>query len=158
MRMCMSCHRMWKECHFFNRSWKENNKVIPVQIDYVVAIPTKKTMEKMKIENDTIFMFELYRFDDSKKKESLKYIAPNKMIFENGLEFVVLYRCASQERCHNYIEKEIVEELGDIEGKYELIIWPIKEHFEPTDVELLHKEVLEKSLEECQDCICSNCG
>lgn len=107
----------------------------------------------MKIENDTIFMFELYRFDDSKKKESLKYIAPNKMIFENGLEFVVLYRCASQERCHNYIEKEIVEELGDIEGKYELIIWPIKEHFEPTDVELLHKEVLEKSLEECQDCI-----
>ena len=52
----------------------------------------------MKIENDTIFMFELYRFDDSKKKESLKYIAPNKMIFENGLEFVVLYRCASQER------------------------------------------------------------
>ena len=31
----------------------------------------------MKIENDTIFMFELYRFDDSKKKESLKYIAPN---------------------------------------------------------------------------------
>ena len=51
----------------------------------------------MKIENDTIFMFELYRFDDSKKKESLKYIAPNKMIFENGLEFVVLYRCASQE-------------------------------------------------------------
>ena len=36
----------------------------------------------MKIENDTIFMFELYRFDDSKKKESLKYIAPNKMIFE----------------------------------------------------------------------------
>lgn len=124
----------------------------------MVAIPTKKTMEKMKIENDTIFMFELYRFDDSKKKESLKYIAPNKMIFENGLEFVVLYRCASQERCHNYIEKEIVEELGDIEGKYELIIWPIKEHFEPTDVELLHKEVLEKSLEECQDCICSNCG
>lgn len=90
----------------FNRSWKENNKVIPVQIDYVVAIPTKKTMEKMKIENDTIFMFELYRFDDSKKKESLKYIAPNKMIFENGLEFVVLYRCASQERCHNYIEKK----------------------------------------------------
>ena len=86
----------------------------------MVAIPTKKTMEKMKIENDTIFMFELYRFDDSKKKESLKYIAPNKMIFENGLEFVVLYRCASQERCHNYIEKEIVEELGDIEGKYEL--------------------------------------
>ncbi len=70
-------------------------------------------------------MFELYRFDDSKKKESLKYIAPNKMIFENGLEFVVLYRCASQE-CHNYIEKEIVEELGDIEEKYELIIWPIK--------------------------------
>lgn len=55
----------------------------------MVAIPTKKTMEKMKIENDTIFMFELYRFDDSKKKESLKYIAPNKMIFENGLEFVV---------------------------------------------------------------------
>lgn len=139
---------------FFNRSWKENNKDIPVQIDYAVAIPTKKTMEKMKIENDTIFMFELYRFDDSKKKESLKYIAPNKMIFENGLEFVVLYRCASQERCHNYIEKE----LGDIEGKYELIIWPIKEHFEPTDVELLHKEVLEKSFEECQDCICSNCG
>lgn len=84
---------------FFNRSWKENNKDIPVQIDYVVAIPTKSTMEEMKIENDTIFMFELYRFDDSKKKESLKYIAPDKMVWENGLEFAVLYRCASQERC-----------------------------------------------------------
>ena len=137
---------------------KKTIKLFQFKLIMWLLFQRKKTMEKMKIENDTIFMFELYRFDDSKKKESLKYIAPNKMIFENGLEFVVLYRCASQERCHNYIEKEIVEELGDIEGKYELIIWPIKEHFEPTDVELLHKEVLEKSLEECQDCICSNCG
>lgn len=65
---------------FWGRVWKEGCKDIEVQIDYVLAIPTQTTREEMSIEEDTIFYFELYRFDDSKKKDSLKYIAPNKMI------------------------------------------------------------------------------
>ena len=67
---------------FWGRVWKEGCKDIEVQIDYVLAIPTQTTREEMSIEEDTIFYFELYRFDDSKKKDSLKYIAPNKMIYQ----------------------------------------------------------------------------
>lgn len=64
---------------FFDMSWKEGFRDIEVQIDYVIAVPTKDTKKEMKIENETVFVFELYRFDDSKKKESLKYISPDRM-------------------------------------------------------------------------------
>ena len=143
---------------FWGRVWKEGCKDIEVQIDYVLAIPTQTTREEMSIEEDTIFYFELYRFDDSKKKDSLKYIAPNKMIWQNGLEFEVLFRCSSQERCGNYIEQELSKKLEDLENKYKVIAWPVKEHFPYTEVELLHKEVLEKSFESSKECRCANCG
>lgn len=143
---------------FFNMFWKEGYKDIQVQIDYVVAIPTEATREKMKIEDKTIFAFEMYRFDDSKKKESLKYIAPNRMVWGNGLEFDVLFRCASQERCHNYLEKEFWEGLEESGKDYKLVLWPVKEHFNCTEVELLHKDVLERSLKNYKECVCSNCG
>lgn len=140
---------------FFKKSWKEGFRDIQVQIDYVIAVPTKETKEAMKLENETVFVFELYRFDDSKKKESLKYVSPDRMKWKGGFEFEVWFRCATQERCHNYIEHELAEKIGD---SYEVVIWPIKEHLDCTDVELLHKDVLLKSLNNQKDCICANCG
>lgn len=140
---------------FFTRTWKEGFRDIGVQLDYVVAIPTDDTKESMKIEKDTVFIFELYRFDDSKKKESLKYISPNLMRWENGFEFEVWYRCSTQERCHKYIDKEMSKKIGD---SYEVVIWPVREHFDCSDVEILHKDVLLKSLENQKECICTNCG
>lgn len=140
---------------FFDMSWKEGFRDIEVQIDYVIAVPTKDTKEEMKLENETVFVFELYRFDDSKKKESLKYISPDRMKWKNGFEFEVWFRCATQERCHNYIEYELSEKTGD---SYEVVVWPVKEHFDCTDVELLHKNILLKSLDNQKVCICVNCG
>jgi len=140
---------------FFEMSWKDGRQDIEVQIDYVIAVPTKNTKDEMKLEKETVFVFELYRFDESKKKESLKYISPNRMKWQGGFEFEVWFRCATQERCHNYIEFELSEKIGD---SYEVVIWPIKEHFECNDVELLHKEILLKSLKNQKDCKCANCG
>ena len=140
---------------FFEMTWKEGFSDVEVQVDYVIAIPTKTTKDTMEIEKETVFVFELYRFDDSKKKESLKYIAPDRMKWKNGFEFEVYFRCATQERCHEYIENELSEKIGD---SYEIVVWPIKEHFDYTDVELLHKEVLLKSLNSQKKCICANCG
>lgn len=140
---------------FFTRTWKEGFRDIEVQLDYVVAIPTKDTKESMKIEKDTVFIFELYRFDDSKKKESLKYISPNIMRWKNGFEFEVWFRCSTQERCHKYIDNELSKKIGD---SYEVVIWPVREHFNCTDVEILHKNVLLKSLDNQKKCICANCG
>lgn len=140
---------------FFNMSWKQGFRDIEVQIDYVIAIPTQDTKTAMKIENKTIFIFELYRFDNSKKKESLKYISPDRMKWKNGFEFEVWFRCATQERCHNYIEQEMAKKIGD---DYEIVLWPVKEHFDCTDVELLHKDILLKFLEKQKECICANCG
>lgn len=139
----------------FNVSWKKGIRDIQIQIDYVVAVPTENTKKEMEIENETVFVFELYRFNESKKKESIKYIPPNRMKWENGFEFEVWFRCATQERCHNYIEHELCKK---IEGSYEVVIWPVKKHFECTDIELLHKEVLLKSFDNQKECICSNCG
>lgn len=140
---------------FFTMSWKEGFRDIEVQIDYVIAVPTNDTKKEMKLENETIFVFELYRFDNSKKKESLKYIPPNIMKWKNGFKFEVWFRCATQERCHNYIEHELSKKIGD---SYQVVIWPVKEHFDSTDVELLHKDILLKSLDDQKSCICANCG
>lgn len=140
---------------FLEINWKEEFPDPEVQVDYVIATPTKTTKDKMKLEKDTVFVFELYRFDDSKKKESLKYITPNIMKWKNGFEFEVWFRCATQERCHNYIENQLSKKISD---SYEVVLWPIKEHFSPTDVELLNKDVLLKSFESQKDCLCSNCG
>ncbi|WP_459482360.1 hypothetical protein [Clostridium saccharoperbutylacetonicum] len=140
---------------FLKVSWKEGFNDIQVQLDYVIAVPSDDTKEFMKIEKDTVFIFELYRFDDSKKKESLKYIPPNIMKWTNGLEFEVLFRCATQERCHKYIDNELSNKIGD---SYEVVIWPVREHFDCTDVETLHKDVLLKSLDTQNECKCINCG
>ncbi len=140
---------------FFDMSWKEGFRDIEVQLDYVIAVPTKDTKKEMKIENETVFVFELYRFDDSKKKESLKYISPDRMKWKNGFEFEVWFRCATQERCHKYIEHELSEKIGD---SYDIVMWPVKEYFGCTDVELLHKNILLNSLDNQKACICANCG
>ena len=140
---------------FFEMSLKEGFRDIEVQIDYVIAVPAKDTKEAMKLKKETVFVFELYRFDDSKKKESLKYISPNRMRWKNGFEFEVWFRCATQERCHNYIKYELFEKIGD---SYEVVMCPIKKHFDCTDVELLHRDVLLKSLVHQKDYICANCG
>lgn len=140
---------------FLKMSWKEGFRDIEVQLDYVIAIPTKDTKEAMKIENETVFVFELYRFDDSKKKESLKYISPDRMKWNNGFEFEIWFRCATQERCHKYIENELSKKIGD---SYEIVVWPIKKHFDYTDVEMLHKDVLLKCLNNQKECICASCG
>ncbi|MDD3279563.1 MAG: hypothetical protein PHG16_11915 [Lachnospiraceae bacterium] len=140
---------------FFKVSWKGGFRNIEVQVDYVIAIPTKETEEAMELENKTVFVFELYRFDNSKKKDSLKYIPPDRMKWKEGFEFEVWFRCATKERCHKYVEHELSEKIGD---SYEVVVWPIKEHFDCTDVEILHKDVLLKSLDNQKECICANCG
>lgn len=140
---------------FFKMSWKDGLRDIEVQIDYVIAVPTKDTKKEMGIENETVFVFELYRFDDSKKKESLKYITPDIMKWKNEFEFEVWFRCATQQRCYNYIEHELSKKIKD---SYQVVICPIKKHFDCTDVELLHKDILLKSLDAQKECICANCG
>lgn len=170
-RRCLSREKLKEQCKtyveenkrtkselvepFFNMTWKPGAREIEVQIDYVIAVPTQDTKEAMGIDNKTVFVFELYRFDDSKKKESLKYISPDRMKWKNGYEFEVWFRCATQERCHNYIEHELPNKIDD---SYKVVVWPIKKHFACTDVELLHKDILLKSLEKQKACICANCG
>lgn len=55
--------------------------------------------------------------------------------------FEVWFRCAIQERCHNYIEHEFSNKIDD---SYKVVVWLIKKHFDCTDVELLHKDIFIK--------------
>lgn len=140
---------------FLKVSWKEEFNDIQVQLDYVIAVPSDDTKSALNIEKETVFIMELYRFDDSKKKESVQYIPPNRMILKNGFEFEVLFRCSTQARCNNYIDDELSNKIDD---SYEVVVWPVKEHFNYTDVEILHQKVLLKSLETQNECKCINCG
>lgn len=140
---------------FFKVSWKEGFDDIQVQLDYVIAVPSDDTKSALNLEKETVFVMELYRFDDSKKKESVQYIPPNRMILKNGFEFEVWFRCSTQARCNNYIENELRNKIDD---SYEVVVWPVKEYFNYTDVELLHQKVLLKSIETQNECKCINCG
>lgn len=140
---------------FFKFSWKEGFDDIQVQRDYVVAVPSVDTKSALNLEKETFFILELYRFDDSKKKDSVRFIPPNRMIWENGFEFEVWFRCSTQDRCHIYIENEL---SNKIEDSYEVLVWPVKEQFDYKDIELLHKNVLLKSLDTQKECKCVNCG
>lgn len=68
---------------FFNMSWQDGYKDIQIQVDYVVAIPTQIAKEKMKIEEEVVCVFEWKRFDDSKKRDDLIYVSPDKVIVNN---------------------------------------------------------------------------
>ncbi len=140
---------------FFEVSWKEGFDDIQVQLDYVIAVPSDETKSALNLEKETVFIMELYRFDDSKKKESVQYIPPNRMILKNGFEFEVLFRCGTQTRSYQYIENELPDKIAD---SYEVVVWPVKEYFNYTDVELLHQKLLLKSLETQNECKCINCG
>lgn len=140
---------------FLNVTWKEGLNDIQVQLDYVIAIPSDDTKSALNIEKETVFIMELYRFDESKKKDSVQYIPPNRMVLKNGLDFEVLFRCSTQARCNNYIDDEL---SYIVDESFEVVVWPVKEHFNYTDVEILHQEVLSKSLESQNECRCINCG
>ena len=140
---------------FLEMAWKDELPDPEIQIDYVIAVPTEATKTIMLLEKETVFIFELYRFDNSKKKESLKYFSPNIMKWKNGFEFEVWFRCSTQERCYKYLNEHLPENKND---QYEVVVWPVKEHFDCSDVEQLHKDVLIKSLEKQNECTCVNCG
>lgn len=137
---------------FFNMSWQDGYKDIQIQVDYVVAIPTQIAKEKMKIEEEVVCVFEWKRFDDSKKRDDLIYVSPDKVIVNNELEFQVLFRCATKKRCQNFIKE------NNLDKKYKVRVFASREDEKRTEVELLYKGVLEKKLEEKKECICVNCG
>lgn len=140
---------------FFNHTWDNDVKDLEVKLDCVVAVPTEVTKQEMDLKENTVFAFELYRFDDSERKKSLMYELPNIMRWENGAEFHVLFRCSTQDRFHKFIEEELSQ---IVDNKYELVYCPIKKLYDDTEVELLHKEILIKSLESQKECKCINCG
>lgn len=140
---------------FLTQTWANDVKDLEVKLDCVVAIPTEATTQEMDLKENTVFAFELYRFDDSERKKNLMYETPNIMKWSNGIEFHVLFRCSTQDRFHKYIEEELSQ---IVDNKYELVYWPIKKLCDDTEVELLHKEILIKSLESQKECKCINCG
>jgi len=140
---------------FLTHKWASDVKHIDVKLDYVVAIPTETTKQEMDLKENTVFAFELYRFNDSERKKSLMFETPNIMKLAYSKEFKVLFRCGSQDRFHKYIEGELSQIF---DNKYELLYCPIKEFCDDTEVELLHKEILIKSLESQKECKCINCG
>lgn len=140
---------------FLTQTWANDVKALEVKLDYVVAVPTEVTKQEMDLKENTVFAFELYRFDDSERKKSLMYENPNIMKWANGKEFHVLFRCGTKDRFHKYIDGELSQ---IVDNKYELVYWPIKKLFDDTEVELLHKEILIKSFESQKECKCINCG
>lgn len=140
---------------FFTYTWANDVKGLEVKLDYVVAVPTEETKQEMDLKENTVFAFELYRFDDSERKKSLMYESPNIMKWVNGAEFHVLFRCSTQDRFHKFIEEELSQIVNN---NYELVFSPIKKLYDDTELELLHKEILIKSLESQKECKCINCG
>lgn len=140
---------------FFTHTWANDVKDLEVKLDYVVAVPTEVTKQEMDLKENTVFAFELYRFDDSERKKSLMYELTNIIRLENGAEFHVLFRCSTQDRFHKFIEEELSQIINN---RYELVYCPVKKLYDDTEVELLHKEILIKSLESQKECKCINCG
>ncbi|MCQ4696237.1 hypothetical protein NE452_01765 [Paeniclostridium sordellii] len=140
---------------FFTHTWENDVKDLEVKLDYVVAVPTEATKQEMDLEENTVFAFELYRFNDSERKKNLVYETNNIMKWSNSGEFHVLFRCGTKDRFHKFIEEELSQ---FVDNKYELVYCPIKKLCDDTEVELLHKEILIKSFESQKKCKCINCG
>ncbi|MDM0497128.1 hypothetical protein QTH19_07795 [Clostridium perfringens] len=140
---------------FFTHTWVNDLNDLNVKLDYVVAFPTEETRQQIDLKENTVFAFELYRFDDSERKKSLIYELPNIMRWTNGLEFYVLFRCSTQNRFYKFIEEELSQV---VDNNFELVFCPIKKLYDDTEVELLHKEILIKSFESQKECKCINCG
>ena len=135
--------------------WKRELTEQDIRFDNVVCKPNEKTQKAFGIASNTILVVELYRFEDSEKR-NYKYVSPNMLFLQNGMELEVLYRSSSKDRCIDYLN---TKSIGD---DYEIIFMPANKNgvsSAPTAAETMHKSLILKSFEEnSSSCNCINCG
>ena len=142
-----------------NFEWAEENAEIEIQKDYVIALGNCEVNKKIGLDNPeekTILIIELYRFNNGKKKESLRYVAPNIMKWGNDISFEILFRCSSKTRIEKYIDEG---GLANYRGDYKRIIYvPTKGDYHKEDVEISYADMIKKSIISKTECKCVNCG
>lgn len=139
--------------------WEEDNTEIAIQKDYVIALGNSDMNRKIGLENPdekVIFIMELYRFNDGKKKESLQYVAPNIMKWGNDFSFEILFRCSSLSRITKYIADGGLSNY--IDEYKEMIHFPARGEFDKEGIEVKYEDLIKKSIKAKTECICINCG
>ncbi len=144
---------------FMNLEWEEQGSECEIQKDYVIALGNHEINKKMGIkdeEKNIIFIMELYRFSDAKKKDTLQYISPNIMKWGNGLCFEILFRCSSRQRLKRFMDNGGLEKY--INENTEVILIPAKGEYAEEDVESAYKDLIRNAIRSQAECKCINCG
>lgn len=133
--------------------WKRELSERDIRFDNVVCRPNEKTQKEFNMGTNTILVVELYRFDESEKR-NYRYVSPNMLFLQNGMELEVLYRSSTKERCVEYLNTQ------SLEDNTEIILMPANKSGDgPTAVETMHTSLILKSFEEnSRTCNCINCG
>lgn len=138
--------------------WEENNMDVAVQKDYVIALGNNEFNIALGLDPDKkiIYIIELYRFNEGKKKVSLQYIAPDTMKMGNSFSLKILYRCSSRSRIEKYIDAGELKDYMD--DNTEMILVPTNGDFDEEDVEIAYSDLIKNAIKSIGECRCINCG
>lgn len=139
--------------------WEEQGAGVSVKKDCVIALGNAEINKKIGVKDEdkeTILIMELYRFAEGKKKETLQYIAPNIMKWGDDISFEILFRCSSKSRIEKYIDDGGLEKYNTENSK--VIVFPVNDDGRESDMEILHKDLICKSIKSQKECKCINCG
>ncbi|QAT43565.1 hypothetical protein [Aminipila luticellarii] len=133
--------------------WKRELNEGDVRFDNVVCRPNDKTQKDFNMTPNTILVVELYRFEKSEKRD-YKYVSPNMLYLQNGMELEVLFRSSTQSRCEEFLSTFNLDETPEI-----VVIPANKGEMKNTAAETMHKSLILKSFEEnSKNNKCINCG
>ena len=145
-----------KQSHF---EWGDENTEIAIQNDFVIAFGNYEMNRKMRMDDPNekvIFIMELCRFNEGKKKNSLQYIAPNIMKWGDDFSFEIMYRCSSRSRIEKFIN---AGGLTPYNAEYTKVIYaPIRGELDDVKVDLEYENAIKKSIFSKKACKCVNCG
>lgn len=133
--------------------WKQEFTERDIRFDYVVCKPNKKTQINFHLDASAIMLIELFRFNESEKK-NYRFVTPNMLYLQNGMELEVMFRSSTRSMCEDFFATHSTDE------KAELIVIPAKKgEVTSTPAETMHKSLILNSLEKIGNtCTCINCG
>lgn len=119
----------------------------------LLEIVGKSDSNMQQYSDDPLLLLQLYRFDDSGKKQISKFYPDNRLIMPGNVEVKVIHRCSSIAGMERFIEtyrpkgSSVIEMLGKGTGQ--------EDHFPEAQ---LHKQWVTEQLTKGTDLHCIHCG
>lgn len=119
----------------------------------LLEILDKRHNDIQQYGSDPLLLLQLYRFDDSGKKQISKYYPDNRLIMPGDIEVEVIHRCSSIGGMERFLKtyqpegSSIIEMLGNGDGQ--------EDHFPEAQ---LHKQWVTEQLTKETDLYCIHCG